>query len=96
MPSLEEAYFGWGDGENEMPPKGSFDIKTVEKTGQRQFLFVCPGCATLGILAIRPVFDGSPQSWDLTGGADAPTLSPSVNHVGCWHGWLRQGVWSEA
>ena len=23
------------------------------------------------------------------------SLSPSVHHVGCWHGWLKNGVWTQ-
>ena len=72
-------------------PPGHFDIHT-KANGQRQFWFVCPGtCKSLAPIAIRPVVDGSPQSWDWDGNLDAPTLSPSINHVGCWHGWLKAG-----
>ena len=93
-PGLEDAY--WSEEEGAvLPPRGSFEVKTVAGNGQRQFLFVCPGCATLGVLAIRPVVDGSPQSWDLDGSAEAPTLRPSINHHGCWHGWLTDGEFSQ-
>ena len=42
-------------------------------------------------IALRPVVDGSPQSWEFDGNIDAPTLRPSINHVDCWHGWLTAG-----
>lgn len=29
--------------------------------------------------------------WSLSGSRDAPTLSPSLNWVGMWHGWLENG-----
>jgi len=29
--------------------------------------------------------------WVLSGSMDAPTLSPSLHWVGCWHGWLERG-----
>ncbi len=67
-----------------------FDINT-EPSGQRRFWFVCPGCKSLSAIALRPVVDGSRQSWAFDGNLEAPTLDPSINHIGCWHGWLRGG-----
>ena len=29
--------------------------------------------------------------WQWNGNRDAPTLMPSINVVGRWHGWLRDG-----
>lgn len=70
---------------------GQFEIDATP-AGQRRFWFVCPGpCKSLAPLALRPVVDGSAQSWDFDGNVAAPTLSPSINHVGCWHGWLQGG-----
>lgn len=89
-PGLEEAYWSEEDGAV-LPPKGSFEVRSAECNGQRRFMFVCPGCSTLARLAIRPVVDGSPQSWEWDGSTDAPTLNPSINHPGCWHGWLKSG-----
>lgn len=88
-PGLEDGY--WSDEPDAvLPPRGTFEVKTAGN-GQRRFMFVCPGCATLGQLTIRPVVDGSPQSWDWNDSTDAPTLKPSINHPGCWHGWLTDG-----
>lgn len=71
--------------------QGQFDIAT-EPSGQRRFWYVCPGkCKSLSAIAIRPVVDGSAQSWDWDGNMVSPTLTPSINHVGCWHGWLTGG-----
>jgi len=54
-------------------------------------IYNCPcGCGATGALRFRPA--ASP-SWEWDGNTDAPTLSPSVHHVGHWHGWLRNGVW---
>lgn len=54
-------------------------------------IYACPcGCGATGALAFRP--RPSP-SWEWDGNREAPTLSPSVHHVGHWHGWLRNGVW---
>lgn len=78
--------------------KGDFEILTDEKTGQRWFWFCCPGsCGTTAPIALRPVTTAtSPPSWEFDGNEDSPTLSPSINHVGCWHGWLRGGEFSLA
>lgn len=54
-------------------------------------IYVCPcGCGKTGALGFRP--QPSP-SWEWDGNQESPTLSPSVHHVGHWHGWLRNGVW---
>jgi hypothetical protein len=90
---LEEAYWSEEPGAV-LPPRGSFEVKTVTSNGQRVFKFICPGCASLALLAIRPVIDGSPQSWEWNGSIEAPTLTPSINHPGCWHGWLTDGVFT--
>ena len=76
-------------GESSRP--GDFDF-VVEPSGQRRMWFVCPGpCKSLTAIAIRPVVDGATQSWEWDGRIDAPTLAPSLNHVGCWHGFLSGG-----
>lgn len=75
--------------------RGEFEIIT-EPNGQRRFWFVCPGpCRSIAALALRPVVEGSGASWAFDGNEDAPTLSPSIHHVGCWHGWLNCGQYKE-
>jgi hypothetical protein len=78
--------------------RGDFEIKTDEKTGQRWFWFRCPGeCGQVSPIALRPVVaKGIDQSWEFDGNEGTPTLNPSINHVGCWHGWLRAGLFSLA
>lgn len=86
----------WGDAPGKVE-RGDFEVTTDEKTGQRWFWFVCPGrCGHASAIALRPVVNPRPDqhSWEFDGNVDAPTLSPSINHVGCWHGWLRGGVFS--
>lgn len=70
---------------------GGFEF-LKDKTGRISLMvMICPcGCGNTGGLKIRPA--PSP-SWDWDGNLDAPTLSPSVHHVGHWHGWLRNGIW---
>lgn len=63
----------------------------------------CPcGCGEEIWLPVRPM--GSPEKgnhprWGYDGNAEAPTLSPSVYNTGLpckWHGFLRNGEWTEA
>ncbi|RYC10084.1 DUF6527 family protein [Ciceribacter ferrooxidans] len=59
------------------------------------FWYRCPcGCGAKAPLSAgdgyKPV-DG--PSWTWNGSTTAPTLTPSVHHVGHWHGWLTDGVW---
>jgi hypothetical protein len=41
--------------------------------------------------AIAPQRNGSGATWTLSGADDAPTLQPSVDAVGVWHGFLTNG-----
>jgi hypothetical protein len=34
---------------------------------------------------------GSEPRWRWDGNRERPTLDPSINYVGRWHGWLRDG-----
>jgi hypothetical protein len=56
-------------------------------------VYLCPcGCGHTGVLDFR-LPSASRPSWEWDGNLEAPTLTPSVNHVGHWHGYLRNGVW---
>lgn len=33
----------------------------------------------------------TPNKWELSGTIDKPTLHPSLNWIGVWHGWLKNG-----
>ena len=35
--------------------------------------------------------DTRSPSWEWDGNREEPTLCPSINVVGCWHGFLRKG-----
>lgn len=41
--------------------------------------------------AISPHRNGSGATWTLSGTEDAPTLTPSVDARGIWHGFLTNG-----
>lgn len=55
---------------------------TPDGSGQKQVITVGHGFKP----AISP-------SWEWNGNLLSPTLSPSVNIKGLWHGWLRNGYW---
>ncbi|MCL6708608.1 DUF6527 family protein [Pseudomonas sp. R2.Fl] len=65
-------------------------------SGEVSFWYRCPcGCGAKGMLLVGDGFkpaDG--PSWNWNGMVDKPTLLPSVHHVGHWHGWLKDGVWT--
>ncbi len=66
--------------------------------GQFDFIYFCPcGCGREAELRIGQEFKpgGDRPSWRWNGSHAEPTLDPSVNHVGHWHGWLRNGYWED-
>lgn len=58
-------------------------------------VYCCPcGCGVHGVLYFRrPDRKEFHPSWEWNGNKESPTLTPSVHHIGHWHGWLRNGVW---
>jgi hypothetical protein len=59
-------------------------------------VYVCPcGCGVQGYLAIRSTKPEHP-SWVWNGKCHSPTLTPSIHHIGHWHGFLTKGVWRQA
>ena len=56
----------------------SFTVEEDGATGQKRFWYVCPGCKWICAIALRPVVDGSPQSWEFNGSMEAPR-PPSVD-----------------
>lgn len=78
---------------------GSFRVTDPDSDGEQTFWYCCPcGCGSLGPLTVgngfKPAKAGKNNAtWEWNGSVDKPTLRPSVNHVGHWHGWLTDGVW---
>jgi len=74
---------------------GSFWVSEADSDRERFFWYFCPcGCGRRAPLIVGLGFkppDG--PSWEWNGSTEAPELTPSVNHVGHWRGWLRGGVW---
>lgn len=64
---------------------------TAGVDGPVGMLLKCPGCGRASGMDFKP--RPSP-SWKWNGNRENPTLTPSINCVGCcqWHGWLSQGV----
>lgn len=54
------------------------------------------GCPFNICVEIYPNQQRDGTSWQLSGTEENPTLSPSVNAIGYWHGWLKDGVASLA
>lgn len=66
---------------------------SVDEAGQRFFSCMLPGL-TLCCIPIRPVVTpgiNGGHSWEWDGNEDTPTLNPSINATGSWHGWIRAG-----
>lgn len=82
--------FDVADGAGKVPGAFNFDGE--------HFHYCCPcGCGNVGIL--RAAIGNKPNkgpSWIFNGNSDCPTLTPSINHIGHWHGWLRDGFWIQA
>lgn len=48
------------------------------------------------MIPIRPKKNDVGASWDWNGDREKPTMSPSVNCKNCWHGWIRDGEFTDA
>lgn len=65
----------------------------VDERGQHMFHTCLPNGTGLAI-PLRPLVDpqiNGGHSWEWDGNSDKPTLSPSINAQGIWHGWVRAG-----
>lgn len=71
---------------------GSFYIAKQEGH-QAWFWFVLPGSGAGGCIRLHPLTDENigEHSWQWDGNEDKPTLTPSVNCVGIWHGFFTAG-----
>lgn len=98
-------YADFFDEEMQAKVPGSFciapeDHQETDKPWTRWF-YGCPcGCGASGGLRIgTPDKPAESPSWGWNGSWIYPVLTPSVNHVGHWHGWLggsggeRPGWW---
>jgi Family of unknown function (DUF6527) len=77
------------------------DRVNVVSGEEQTFSFACPKykrrCGDLVISGRTPLkHDGNNNNdgvaqWNWDGNRVAPTFTPSINCVGCWHGFIRNG-----
>jgi hypothetical protein len=80
-------------------PPGTFDIEACTVTGRGvtgRIAFVCPHGNRCGVYVgpeseARPTPD-APHVWGWNGHLERPTLTPSIDCKGCWHGFITDGV----
>ena len=75
---------------------GSVAFALSATDSEHYMWYYCPcGCGAKGALQIgihvKPQADKPTWHWDADN--EAPTLTPSVHHVGHWHGFLTKGKW---
>jgi len=93
---LRAIYFENGDDLLKFRHPGAFTVKRADDRGHWFVKYVCPcGCGALDniLVAINYKPPSSP-SWNWNGSRTEPTLAPSVNRRGHWHGYLRDGYWA--
>lgn len=102
LPAPVKAVFAL-DVDEGTPVAGAFEFYVISDTGDtpRGMIYVCPcGCGRLGALPFSPKTEDDIKHgrhmWAWDGNKDAPTLTPSVHHVGHWHGFLQNGYWVQA
>lgn len=76
------------------------DRRAAAPGAEVYFSFTCPRGRTCGFLPILGRTgvkhdpnnkNGGAAHWTWNGDRDAPTFSPSINCVGCWHGYVERG-----
>ena len=75
--------------------RNSLVDKDDQPEAGEHWYYACPcGCGRAGGLNVaegkKPAYS---PSWQWNGSTDAPTLTPSVHHIGHWHGFLTAGMW---
>jgi hypothetical protein len=91
MPAVFVSYADFFDDEMNARLPGSI----CENEDDDRWLYACPcGCGTAGALRVgQGAKPAQTPSWLWNGSKEAPTLTPSVHHIGHWHGWLTDGMW---
>jgi hypothetical protein len=68
------------------------DFEPLPRMGEPGHMMICcPGCGNVLALAMSESGSGPSPSWKWDGDKDKPTLTPSIWHSGCWHGFLTAG-----
>lgn len=73
-----------------LQPTFLFDDEEVDGVPMHLY-FRCPNHNRRCAVALRPTKQPNGHSWQWNGDREKPTLEPSVNCVGCWHGRIRNG-----
>jgi len=78
---------------DEVKELGDWYIRDMGEGREKHMIIMLPRPAGLCELLIAPSPETSPACarWQWNGSVDKPTLTPSVNVVGCWHGWIQDG-----
>ncbi len=81
--------FDDSDGYPPSAPPGQYQVLS-----DRVWLLSCPGCGHLSSMRCGTPKPSPGPSWEVSGTAEAPSLHPSINCIGCcgWHGYLKNGV----
>lgn len=77
-------------------PGAVYVARDDDGSGEVSFWYRCPcGCGSKAPLMAGKGFkpSGPGATWNWNGSIEKPTLTPSVHHIGHWHGWLTDGVW---
>lgn len=74
-------------------PEEDPNLPDDEKDRGRWYYSCACGCGASGAVRVATDKKPEPVGWLWNGSREAPTLTPSVHHVGHWHGWLTDGVW---
>lgn len=65
-----------------------------------RFGFECPkrtnGFMCSGLLIRGMGNDAPSKTWVWDGNREKPTFAPSINCIGCAHGYIENGVWRDA
>lgn len=85
--------------EDELPPAKFMFMRWWQPDGGERrpkwMSFPCPGKQTpSGGRCMVPIFpqkNGNGASWQWNGDQEKPTLTPSINCYGCWHGFITNG-----
>lgn len=74
-----------------MERPGDFYFAPVQGLGGETCLHaILPGGAFICI-AVKRGCSSDPRVWQWDGNEERPTLHPSIDCHGAWHGWLRDG-----
>lgn len=80
---------------SELEQPGDFFYQFNRHGEAFRIVYNCPcGCGDKGGLPIDKSVK-RPQAWKWDGNIERPTLTPSINHINHWHGYLTNGEFVE-